>query len=73
MLHAAHLTDAPNSTRVSIKTAVCALICVQPTIFAFFNGLSSHARLRNAIMPGISKRTKEKDTQRYRVKDNINK
>lgn len=54
MLHAAHLTEAPSSTRVSIKTAVCAFMWVHPTIFAFLSGLSSLARLRKAIIPGIS-------------------
>ena len=38
MLHAAHRTCAPSSTSVSIRTAVCALIWVHPTILAFFNG-----------------------------------
>lgn len=71
ILHAAHLTDAPNSTRVSIKTAVCALICVQPTIFAFFSGLSSHARLRNAMMPGISKQTRERGKEAIVKESNI--
>lgn len=70
ILHAAHLTDAPSSTSVSIKTAVCAFMCVQPTIRAFFNGLSSRARLRNAIMPGISAR-KRKITINWQSSDRI--
>lgn len=54
MLQAAHLKLAPNAAKVSIKTAVWALMWVHPTIFAFFRGLSSPARFRNAIIPGIS-------------------
>jgi len=37
------------------RTAVCAVICVHPTIFAPFKGLSPWARFRNAIRPGISR------------------
>ncbi|GLH11645.1 Protein of unknown function [Gryllus bimaculatus] len=44
-----------------ILTAVCALMCVQPTIFADFNGLSSAARLRRAIIPGISEKIPDND------------
>jgi len=36
-------------------TAVCAVICVHPTIFAPFKGLSPWARFRSAIRPGISR------------------
>jgi len=39
-----------------VLTAVCALMWVQPTILAFLSGLSSPARRRNAIIPGISER-----------------
>lgn len=35
-------------------TAVWALMWVQPTIFALSRGLSASARLRSAMMPGIS-------------------
>ena len=35
-------------------TAVCALMCVQPTILAPFNGRSSLALFLRAIIPGIS-------------------
>jgi hypothetical protein len=54
MLQAAHLTLAPKATRVSISTAVWALMWVHPTILAFFRGLSSLARFLSAIIPGIS-------------------
>uniref|UniRef100_A0A2M3ZLF3 Secreted peptide n=1 Tax=Anopheles braziliensis TaxID=58242 RepID=A0A2M3ZLF3_9DIPT len=39
---------------VSIRTAVWALMCVQPTMFAPLSGLSSRACLRSPMMPGIS-------------------
>lgn len=37
-----------------MRTAVWALTCVQPTIRAFFKGLSSRARFLRVIIPGIS-------------------
>ncbi|GAA3079592.1 hypothetical protein GCM10020000_76640 [Streptomyces olivoverticillatus] len=42
MLHDAHRTRAPNATRVSIRTAVCTVICSEPVIRA----LSQRLRLR---------------------------
>ena len=54
ILHEDHLTSAPNSTKVSIKTAVCIVMCKQPTIRAPFKGfLPLYSSLR-AINPGIS-------------------
>ena len=41
MLHDDHLTSAPKSMRVSINTAVCIVICMQPMILAPLSGCSS--------------------------------
>ena len=48
--------DGKNGNEIKFfkRTAVWALMWVQPTILAPFNGLSSLARLRRAMMPGIS-------------------
>ena len=54
ILHELHLTVAPKNTRVSIKTAVCIVICKQPTILAPSRGLESPYSSLNAIKPGIS-------------------
>lgn len=54
MLQAAQRTLAPSAANVSIRTAVWALMWVQPTILALFRGLSSQARFLRAIIPGIS-------------------
>ena len=54
MLHEDHLTSAPKSTRVSIKTAVCIVICKQPNILAPFKGFLPLYSFLNAISPGIS-------------------
>ena len=54
MLQDDHLTSAPKSTKVSINTAVCIVICKQPIIFAPFKGdFPAYSSLK-AISPGIS-------------------
>ena len=54
MLHEAHLTSAPNSTKVSINTAVWIVICKLPAIFAPSNGFAEIYFCLNATRPGIS-------------------
>ena len=54
MLHEDHLTSAPNSTRVSINTAVWIVICIHPRIFAPLRGYFPLYSFLNAIKPGIS-------------------
>lgn len=48
------LTSAPNSVRVSMRTAVWTVICKQPAIRAPFKILPGPYFLRMAINPGIS-------------------
>ena len=47
MLQLAHRTSAPKATRVSIRTAVCTVMCKDPAILAPASGLDS-AVLRRA-------------------------
>ena len=54
MLQEAHLTSAPNSLSVSIKTAVWIVIWREPEIRAPFKGFLLAYSLRIAINPGIS-------------------
>ena len=54
MLQDDHVTSAPSSTSVSIKTAVWMVMCKQPAIRAPANGLEAPYSARKAIRPGIS-------------------
>ena len=54
MLHEAQRTSAPRSTRVSMSTAVCTVMCRDPVIFAPVSGLDSPYCARIAMSPGIS-------------------
>src|SRR6476660_1313286 len=54
MLQLAHRTSAPKATRVSIRTAVCTVMCKDPAILAPASGLDSPYCVRMAISPGIS-------------------
>src|SRR6478735_8413980 len=54
MLQDAQRTSAPRSTRVSISTAVCTVMCSDPEIRAPASGRTSAYSRRSAIRPGIS-------------------
>ena len=54
ILHDDHLTEAPKATRVSIKTAVCMVIWIQPIILAPAKGFESPYFSRSFIKAGIS-------------------
>ena len=54
MLQDDQRTSAPKAVSVSIKTAVCIVMCKQPAIRASFSGCSWPYSLRKAIKPGIS-------------------
>ena len=54
MLQDAHRTSAPNSTRVSMSTAVCTVMCSEPEIRAPFKGFCGPNSFRSARRPGIS-------------------
>ena len=54
MLQEAQRTSAPSATRVSIRTAVCTVMCSEPAIRAPASGFESAYRSRIAIRPGIS-------------------
>lgn len=54
MLHEHHLTSAPNSWRVSIKTAVYTVMCNDPITLPPFNGLLGPNSDLQDIKPGIS-------------------
>ena len=54
MLQLAHLTDAPKSTSVSIKTAVCIVMCRDPVILTPWRGFDSVYFSLIDIKPGIS-------------------
>src|SRR3954451_9363353 len=54
MLQEAQRTWAPSATRVSIRTAVCTVMCSDPVIRAPASGLLSPNSARSAIRPGIS-------------------
>ncbi len=47
-------TSAPSSFNVSIKTAVCIVMCRQPAMRAPASGLAAPYSLRSDIRPGIS-------------------
>ena len=54
MLHETQRTSAPSTTRVSISTAVCTVMCSEPAMRAPASGCSSAYLPRRAIRPGIS-------------------
>ncbi len=54
MLHETQRTSAPSATRVSIRTAVCTVMCNEPAIRAPVSGLPSPYSARSDIRPGIS-------------------
>ncbi len=54
MLHEAQRTRAPRAARVSMRTAVCTVMCREPVIRAPARGCASAYSLRIAIRPGIS-------------------
>ena len=54
MLHDDHRTVAPSACRVSISTAVCTVMCRQPTMRAPASGFAAPYSARTAIRPGIS-------------------
>ena len=54
MLQLAQRTWAPSATSVSIRTAVCTVMCRDPVIRAPASGLLSPYSARSAIRPGIS-------------------
>ena len=54
MLQLAHRTSAPIATSVSIRTAVCTVMCSEPVIFAPRSGWVAAYSARTAISPGIS-------------------
>ena len=53
-MHEHHLTSAPNSSKVSIKTAVYIVICKDPVIRAPNKGFAVPNSSRQDINPGIS-------------------
>mmetsp|Transcript_15355 Transcript_15355/g.17060 ORF Transcript_15355/g.17060 Transcript_15355/m.17060 type:complete len:207 (+) Transcript_15355:46-666(+) len=54
MLHEHHRTRAPRAVRVSMRTAVCTVMCRQPAMRAPARGLLSPNSRRSSIRPGIS-------------------
>ena len=54
MLQETHRTCAPSATRVSIRTAVCTVMCSEPVMRAPVSGLLTPNSSRIAIRPGIS-------------------
>src|SRR4030095_1985939 len=54
MLQLAQRTEAPSSISVSIRTAVCTVMCREPVIRTPLSGLLEAYFLRIAINPGIS-------------------
>src|SRR5688500_1075389 len=54
MLHDTQRTSAPRSTSVSIRTAVCTVMCKLPMIFAPLSGCLPRYSARTVISPGIS-------------------
>ena len=54
MLQLAHRTCAPSATSVSMRTAVCTVMCSDPLTRAPFNGCEAPYSRRNAMRPGIS-------------------
>ena len=54
MLQLAQRTSAPRAARVSIRTAVCTVMCSDPVMRAPFSGWADACSSRVAIRPGIS-------------------
>src|SRR4029450_11862564 len=54
MLQLAHRTSAPSAASVSMRTAVCTVMCKEPVIRAPRSGWLSENSRRGAIRPGIS-------------------
>src|SRR5947209_15505306 len=54
MLQLAHRTCAPRATSVSIRTAVCTVMCSEPVMRAPRSGCASAYSARIAMRPGIS-------------------
>ena len=54
MLHDAQRTSAPSATSVSMRTAVCTVMCSEPEIRAPLSGSTSAYSRRSDINPGIS-------------------
>ena len=54
MLQEHQRTSAPKAVRLSIRTAVCTVICRLPAILAPLNGCCAPNSERQAIRPGIS-------------------
>src|SRR5687768_13834023 len=54
MLHDTQRTSAPRSVSVSMRTAVCTVMCSEPMIFAPLSGFLPLYSFRSAIRPGIS-------------------
>src|SRR5215213_6954358 len=54
MLQLTHRTSAPSEVRVSMRTAVCTVMCSEPAMRAPASGWASPYSARRAIRPGIS-------------------
>ena len=54
MLQETQRTSAPSATRVSIRTAVCTVMCSEPAMRAPSSGCCAPNSSRSAIRPGIS-------------------
>ena len=54
MLQETQRTSAPSATRVSIRTAVCTVMCREPAMRAPASGWLAPNSSRSAIRPGIS-------------------
>ena len=54
MLQDAQRTSAPRATRVSMRTAVCTVMCREPVMRAPASGCAAAYSLRIDIRPGIS-------------------
>ena len=54
MLQLTQRTSAPSEVRVSMRTAVCTVMCSEPAMRAPASGCASPYSARSAIRPGIS-------------------
>ena len=54
MLQLTQRTSAPSAVSVSIRTAVCTVMCSEPATFLPFSGWDGPNSRRSAIRPGIS-------------------
>ena len=54
MLHDTHRTSAPSEVSVSMRTAVCTVMCSEPMMRAPFSGCDAANSSRVLISPGIS-------------------